>query len=221
MKNSGRYRTSHLIEDQFEPGSRGRVLKNLLNIKSRREMDVIETEYYARALPQLIGMFAKTHRFTAKDICLIHEIWLGDIYAWAGQYRQVNISKDGFHFAASQYIPKMMVELERGILKKHTPCIFKSDDKIITALAVVHAELMLIHPFREGNGRVGRLLAVLMAFQAGLPGLDFSDIKGKKRKAYFTAIQASAGHDYRPMESIFNAVLLKTKKKHGEGSWKS
>jgi fido (protein-threonine AMPylation protein) len=31
-----------------------------------------------------------------------------------------------------------------------------------TALAVVHAEFILIHPFREGNGRCGRLLAILM-----------------------------------------------------------
>ncbi len=33
----------------------------------------------------------------------------------------------------------------------------------------VHEELVLIHPFREGNGRVARLLSTLMAFQAGLP----------------------------------------------------
>jgi len=36
-----------------------------------------------------------------------------------------------------------------------------------TALAEVHAELILIHPFREGNGRLARLLALLMALQAG------------------------------------------------------
>ncbi|MBI5664977.1 MAG: Fic family protein, partial [Nitrospirae bacterium] len=39
----------------------------------------------------------------------------------------------------------------------------ESDDEIVTALAVIHTELMLVHPFREGNGRAGRLLAVLMA----------------------------------------------------------
>lgn len=38
MKKSKRYDTSHLIEDQFEPGSRGRVLKNKLGITSKREM---------------------------------------------------------------------------------------------------------------------------------------------------------------------------------------
>jgi hypothetical protein len=47
MKTSRRCRISHLLESQFEPGSRGRVLKNLLNIARKREMDVIEAELYA------------------------------------------------------------------------------------------------------------------------------------------------------------------------------
>ena len=85
---------------------------------------------------------------------------------WAGQYRQVNVSKGGFAFVAARYIPKLMQELEKGALRKYTPCTFNTDEEIVEALAVVHAELMLIHPFREGNGRAGRLFVVLMAFQA-------------------------------------------------------
>jgi cell filamentation protein len=113
-----------------------------------------------------------------------------------------------------------MEEFERGVLKKYTPCVFDTDEEIITALAIIHAELMLIHPFREGNGRAGRLLAVLMAFQAGLPGLDFSNIRGKVRKAYFAAVQASAGRDYEPMKKIFSAVLSRTRRTLGGGSVK-
>lgn len=42
MKKSGRYKTSHLVEDQYQPGSGGRVLRNLPGIKRKREMDKIE-----------------------------------------------------------------------------------------------------------------------------------------------------------------------------------
>jgi len=42
------------------------------------------------------------------------------------------------------------------------------------ALAVTHAEFILIHPFREGNVRLGRLLNTLMALQAGQPALDYA-----------------------------------------------
>jgi len=214
MKKSQRYDTTHLPESLAEPGSRGRVLKNLLHITRKREMDVIEAELYALVQPKLMAMFTRDHCFTAKNICAIHKAWLGDVYEWAGRYRQVNISKDDFSFAMSRHVPKIMQELEEGPLKKYTPCRFKTDEEIITALAVVHTELMLIHPFREGNGRLGRLLAVLMAFQAGLPGLDFTGIRGKKRKAYFAAVQSGLDRDYEPMKKVFKAVLSSTRRTH-------
>jgi len=57
MKIAGRYRTAHLIEDQFEPGSQGRVLKNLLHIKTRRELDEVETTALAGATDLLIRTY--------------------------------------------------------------------------------------------------------------------------------------------------------------------
>jgi len=53
MKKSGRYRTAHLIEDQFEPGSRGRVLKNKLGIKSMAVMNRREKDAQMRAIGEL------------------------------------------------------------------------------------------------------------------------------------------------------------------------
>jgi len=41
-KDKSRYDTSGLIDGQFEPGPGGRVLKNLLGIKRKREMDQVE-----------------------------------------------------------------------------------------------------------------------------------------------------------------------------------
>jgi cell filamentation protein len=58
-------------------------------------------------------------------------------------------------------------------------------------LAVSHAELALIHPFRDGNGRIARALAILMTAQAALPLIDFTPITGQRRNDYFAAIQAS------------------------------
>lgn len=216
MKKSQRYDTSHLIENQFEPGSRGRVLRNLLRITRKREIDVAEAEHYALAITTLADRFDQNHRFTAADICEIHRIWLCEIYTWAGQYRQVNISKGDFDFAMARYIPSLMQEFEKKILAKYTPCTFSTDAEIITALAAVHTELMLIHPFREGNGRAGRLLAVLMAFQAGLPGLDFLGIRGKERKEYFASVQAGLDRDYEPMKRVFMSVLFRTRRTHAQ-----
>ena len=81
-------------------------------------------------------------------------------------------------------IPKLMTRFETEQLKKYTPCIFSQRQDVIRALAEVHTELVLIHPFREGNGRCSRILASIMALQAGLPVLDFSLISGSKKEDY-------------------------------------
>lgn len=64
MKKTGRYDTSGLIKAQFEPGSRSRVLRNKLGIKSKREKDKIEKQEQLRTMDDLKGMFGKHHRFT-------------------------------------------------------------------------------------------------------------------------------------------------------------
>jgi len=214
MRQQGKYDTSGLPEVQFEPGSRGRVLKNLQGITSKREMDETEAQEQLRALREMMTIYGAHHRFTDADVCNIHKMWLGDIYEWAGKYRQVNISKGGFLFAAANHVPRLMAEFEKGPLRKYTPCSFKSHDEIATALAIVHVELVLIHPFREGNGRAARMVAVLMALQAGLPLLDFSGIRGKKKTEYFAAVQAGMDRAYGPTAKVFSDVIRRTLRAH-------
>ena len=210
MNKRGKYDTTGLIETQHEPGSHGRVLKNLLGIKRKREIDITEAREQLRAMAELVVLYDKKHRFTADDICDMHKVWLNGIYDWAGKYRQVNISKAGFLFAAAGQVPRLMASFEKDILRRYTPCIFDTSDEVVTALAVVHTELVLIHPFREGNGRLARMLTMLMAFQAGLPPLDFGMVKGQKRKEYFSAVQAGLDRNYEPMKKVFSDVIGRT-----------
>ena len=100
-----------------------------------------------------------------------------------------------------------MLEFERKELARFTPCTVDNLEGVLEALAITHCELVLIHPFREGNGRLSRLLSQLMALQAGLPLLIFSSIKGKKRETYFSAVRAGMGRDYAPMIEVFEKVV--------------
>ncbi len=205
-KKSKRYDISGMIEAQFEQGSNNRVLRNLLAIKTVEKMDQAEALALEEAQDSLIRTYDRNHQFTAKDVCHIHKVWLGKIYAWAGEYRRVNLAKDNFKFATAAHISNLMQDFEATFLRKYTPCLFKKKE-IVQALAEVHVELVLIHPFREGNGRVSRLLVILMALQAGLPILDFSDIQGKRREAYFMAVGEGMKRNYKPMEAIFKKII--------------
>jgi cell filamentation protein len=207
MKKRDRYDTSGLAEAQLEPGSRGRVLKNLPGIKSSRRMDDAEASALKAAMESFVATYDEHHRFSVHDICRMHARWLGGIYAWAGDYRQVNVSKGGFPFAAANRIPALMEDYSRKVLARRTPCRPSQREEIPSALAETHVELVLIHPFREGNGRIARVLSTLMALQAGLPPLDFRLIAARARNRYFAAIQAGMDRNYEPMEKLFAAII--------------
>ena len=201
-------------EAEFEPGSRGRVLRNLLGIRSVRELARRESEALLAATQWLIDDTEVDQRFVAKDVCRMHRTWLGDIYQWAGEYRSGNMTKDGFTFAAADQVPRLMRDFEHGPLRDCTPCRFAKVEEQAGALAVVHLELILIHPFRDGNGRCARLLATLMGLQAGLPPLDFSGIHGVERRRYVAAIHAGMARTYEPMTHVFRKVITRTLRAH-------
>ena len=139
-------------------------------------MERAESEALLAATRRAIEETDADQRLTADHIRFLHGAWLGKIYPWAGQYRNVNISKGGFPFAAASQIPRLMEKL-------------------------------------DGNGRWARLVATLMALQAGLPPLDFSGVKGRERRRYFDAVHAAMAGNLAPMIQVFEHVIARTLRK--------
>jgi len=127
-------------------------------------------------------------------------------YPWAGEVRNVNISKGDFHFAAADQVPRLLDEFQQACLDRFTPSRGLEDKSLIESLAVTHVELILIHPFREGNGRLARLLADVMAVQAGRGLLDYSEWDRDKER-YFAAIQQGLDRAYGPMIQLTSEAL--------------
>jgi cell filamentation protein len=206
--------------DESEPGSRGRVLRNRLGIISVRKMQRAEIAGYLRAERKIMSAFSKDQRLTVGDIHQMHRWFLGDIYPWGGRTRDVNISKGGFTFASAYALPKALNDFEREVLAVHTPCGPGNLDEVAGHIAVVHCELSLLHPYREGNGRTARLVAALMAYQAGQPGIDFGFIggRGKEFQGYVSAIQAGMRQAYGPMIRIVLRALRRAARVSDAGS---
>src|SRR4051794_7780920 len=96
MTAKDRYDTSALLEDQYEPGSEGTVLRNLLGITTKEGLERVEEERFELLMEEAVIRFDADHRFTAADILWLHQFWLADIFPWGGAYRSVNIGKGGF-----------------------------------------------------------------------------------------------------------------------------
>ena len=111
-----------------------------------------------------------------------------------------------------------MRDFERGILRDLTPCKPASPDEVAMSIATVHAELLLIHPFRDGNGRLARWLADIMAAQAGYPApaYGFSARGSKKRRAeYLLAVQQGYIENYLPLARFFEEAILRRREAEG------
>lgn len=203
---SNRYDTSSSPEGQYQPGSDNQVMLNKLGITDIEEMEQAEFDALADLQDVLFEELEIDQQVAAADLSTWHRRWLGEIYDWAGDYRSVNMAKAGFLFAAANLIPALMDDFSQGYLSVYTPCNEMDESELAEALATIHVEFIIIHPFREGNGRLGRLLATVMALQAGMPPLDFAVMEEEKNR-YIEAIHAGHAGDYTPMRLLFSEIL--------------
>ena len=203
---SDRYNTHGNLEGQFQSGSNNLVLANKLDITDIDEMEGEEYDALLALQQALLNEVLVNRQVSAADLSSWHKRWLGGIYIWAGDYRSVNLSKEDFVFAAAHRIPVLMNTFQKKYLAVFTPCEGMTKDQLVDAMAICHIEFIIIHPYREGNGRLGRLLATVMALQANRPFLDFSLIDNEKNQ-YIHAIHAGHAGCYEPMKAIFSRVL--------------
>jgi cell filamentation protein len=128
------------------------------------------------------------------------------LYEWAGQYRTVELAKGDFRWPPAFRVSQNVDTFEKRVLASCTPCRPGPLAEVARRIAEVHAELLLIHPFREGNGRMARWVSDLMAFQAGLPAPDYGFIgreARKRRMTYLEAVRKGYLQDYEPLTVFF------------------
>lgn len=190
----------------YQPGSDDQVLVNKLGIIDPAEMDEAELVLLEKLYERILVEQLPEGGITSDEIKAWHRQWLKPIYDWAGEERSVNMAKGEFHFAAAGRIPALLKELDKNYLSRWTPSTDLEDEELVEAIAVIHVEFILVHPFRDGNGRISRLLADVMATQAGFGPLDYSSWDANKEE-YFSAIQMGFAGDYGPMMGCVEGAL--------------
>jgi len=178
------------------------VLDNLLGIADPIQMNEAETEGILNAHYRLSLNLTPNTNFDLNFIMEIHRLAFGEIYPFAGKLREADMSKGGFAFPSAKFLPQSMNDFERDILSK-LPHKYDNQKQLIEDIAKVHAELLFIHPFREGNGRTARVLAYLMAEKAGFDELSFRKILTEDMKEkYIIAVQQAGMVNYEPMQKL-------------------
>jgi len=106
---------------------------------------------------------------------------------WIGGYRNIYNAK--FVPPPHEYLGDCIADLEEVL--RYSP----SDDdhteiSIVIRMAVIHAQFETIHPFIDGNGRVGRLLLPLMLFAEGYPPIYLAGFLKENQQEYYDTLGA-------------------------------
>jgi Fic family protein len=136
-----------------------------------------------------------------KLIRKMHEILMENLMRTPGDYRQiqVNIEKVDYEPPPAILVPDMMKDLVawyRANSKKTHP---------FELAVLIHTRLELIHPFTDGNGRVGRALMNFVLERAGYPTLYLGL---QQRKDYLDAIMPADDGDFHPIVNMLHKTYL-------------
>ena len=91
------------------------------------------------------GDIGKIEVGTTRGLLQIHRYLFDGLFDFAGQIRQVNISKGGFRFANSLYLVEALNAIE------------KMPETTFEDIIAKYVEMNIAHPFMEGNGRATRI----------------------------------------------------------------
>lgn len=131
---------------------------------------------------------------TVNGLKQIHGYLFGGLYDFAGKIRTVNISKGGFKFAAAEFLPETLDQIEKMSED--------SFDQIIDK----YVEMNVAHPFREGNGRTTRIWLDLILKRSLKKCVDWSQIN---KKDYLEAMEQSVMDSTKIKQLIQNALTDK------------
>ena len=167
-----------------------RVLKNLPDIRDQAALDAFEAVSTAQRSDEPLP----NGRLSVAHYRAIHHHLFQDVFAWAGKFRTVRISKDKNAFCYPENISREMKNLFSD-LKRQNYLRGLSNEDFVAPAAHFLATLNSIHAFREGNGRTQTSFLVLLADQAGHP-LDLD----KLIPAQFLAAMVASFHgDEHPL----------------------
>lgn len=180
--------------------------KILLEMEVSRDVslrEVFEAKNLARII-EYIRTKLPEFELTKENILLLHKMLIGNIAdTLAGRFRDKGeYVRVGVHIApAPEHIERRIDEL---LIEYSSDLSSYFVDKI----AKFHLEFETIHPFNDGNGRLGRILVNFQLQKLGFAGVI---IRNKEKNGYYDSFIAYRDNkNTRPMEKILALSLIES-----------
>lgn len=172
--NTNRIEGSTLTEPQTAA-----ILFDNVALSNKSLIEQLEVKNHQAAFNYLLSHLAQTAIINEALILRLHGMLMNGIRDDAGFYRQHAVRIVGADIPTANYvkIPGLMTELVEEI--SH------GNQDTIQHISLVHSRFEKIHPFSDGNGRIGRLIIQAMALGKNLPP---AIIQQKRKRRYYAVL---------------------------------
>ncbi len=188
------------------------VLKNLAGIRDAERLRQAEADITNLAMA---GLYNRRYRkFDMETLQDIHRTIFGQIYEWAGTFREIQMIKpedvlggDTVRYAWPKEIKKQLAASMKDLAGLRRTG--ENDREVVFRLVRLIAQIWQTHPFREGNTRSVIVFAILFARSLGF---DVEHTLFRTHAAYVrhALVWASQGiySKYEYLERIFYDAIL-------------
>ncbi len=214
-EGTGEYRPSEGTprerEDSTRPLDSPRYFETAQGIKTYSEISEIIAVSVAKTIEAIINKTAEEVRITPEWICQLHNDIAGTLFPdWAGRFRDINVEV-GTHIPPPYYEVPVHVRLYCEDLEARLLFALKGKDieKISETLAYTDWRFQWIHPFKDFNGRVGRIILTAVLFKLKLPPAETASVEPEEKEKYLNALRAADKGDISILAKIWIERLSK------------
>lgn len=190
-------------------------------IISRKELLPLELDGTKRGLEYIHKLLKDNNKsdITPEFVLDLHKVSFGWIFPdWAGKYRTIRVEFSGKETVMPYQIPEMIENLCAD-LKVRLMSLNTRDnnyiDQIVELAAWFQHGFVWIHPFQDYNGRIARMLTILIFLSLNLPAIEIKADGGSDRKKYLEAMYAADDGNYSKLEDLISKALTESLSTYG------
>ncbi|MCK5581354.1 MAG: Fic family protein [Candidatus Omnitrophica bacterium] len=194
------YNTNRIEGSTLTEPETAAILFQDVALSNKTLVEQLEAKNHQTALQFLWRHCIEKKSVNEELILKMHSILLNGIHQDAGMYRTHGVRIVGANVPTANYMK--VSRLMKGLFKDIKAV--KKD--AIAHCAAIHSRFEQVHPFSDGNGRIGRLLIHAMLLRQNLPP---AVIKQEKKRKYISCLnRAQVKNDFVDLEEfICDAVL--------------
>lgn len=188
------YHTNKIEGSTLSEVETASIIFENISIPHKTIIEQLEAKNHQTATMCMLDSMSQNKKIDESFILKIHGILMNGIISNAGSYRNHAVRIVGTNLPTANYvsIPNLMSKLVIEINSKNKDVVSLSSE--------VHSKFEQIHPFSDGNGRIGRILLCAMLLKNNYaPAI----IKQEEKQLYYTYLNKSQTQDdYSQLENF-------------------